>query len=165
MKIAVLSDTHGLLRPEVLKLVRRCDAAIHAGDVDRREIVDRLTEVLPLYLVRGNNDGEWARELPTTLRFKLEEINFYLIHNRKDIPQDLSGIDVVIFGHSHKYEREEKEGRLWLNPGSCGKRRFDLPLTMALLTIEAGVCRTERVEFTPQGPAGRRMARDGGSAH
>ena len=126
MKIAVLSDTHGLLRPEVLRIISECSAVIHAGDINSQKIIDEMKEALkpgaPFYIVRGNNDKEWAEHLPHHLEFTLAGVNFYMVHNKKELPQELSDRQIIIFGHSHKYFEEVKDGRLWLNPGSCGRR-------------------------------------------
>lgn len=135
-RVAVLSDTHGLLRPEVISAVTGCDAIIHGGDINRQEIIDRLEEIAPVYVVRGNNDKEWAEHIPESLTFQIEDCRFFLVHNKKYVPEDLTGIDVVIFGHSHKYAEQNIDGRLWLNPGSCGRRRFDQEITFAMLTVD-----------------------------
>lgn len=124
-KIAVLSDTHGLLRPEVLDGIVGCDAIIHGGDINKPEIIDRLNEIAPVYVVRGNNDKEWAANISESLTFQIEGYIFFVIHNKKYVPTDLYDIDVVIYGHSHKYAEQMMDGVLCLNPGSCGKRRFD----------------------------------------
>lgn len=148
MRVAVLSDTHGILRPEVMEVVETCDAVIHAGDVDKQEILDTLSEGRAIYTVRGNNDGEWAKGIALKLRFRLEGVEFILVHNKKDLPWDLSGVDVVIYGHSHIYAEEVKDdGRLWLNPGGCGRRRFSQALTMAVLTLENGEVKIEKIEL------------------
>ncbi len=137
-KIAVISDTHGLLRPEVLERIETCDYIVHGGDINKPEIVERLKEQAPLYVVRGNNDKEWAENLPQTLRFQIEGVKFFMVHNKKEAPADLSDTDAVIFGHSHKWFQEEIEGRLWLNPGSCGRRRFDQEITFGVMTVDCG---------------------------
>ena len=156
-RIGVLSDTHGLLRPEVLEHLRGCEAILHGGDINRQEILDRLEEIAPVYVVRGNNDKEWAEKIPETLRLEFYGVKIFMIHNKKQIPKNLScqvpegklrgevlfgDVDVVIYGHSHRYEEKCERGMLWLNPGSCGPRRFSQPVTMAVLEIdEAGsVC-------------------------
>lgn len=149
MKIAVLSDTHGLLRPEVMAIIETCDVVIHAGDVDKRELVDKLCFKKPIYLVRGNNDKEWAAHIAEKLRFRLGELEFIMVHNKKDLPWDLNGVDIVIFGHSHKYLEEVKDGRLWLNPGSCGRARFGGEITMAVLHLEDGSYKVEKIMFSP----------------
>ena len=109
MRIAVLSDTHGLLRPEVMEIVNTCDAVLHGGDINTQRIVDELSKDKPLYIVRGNNDKEWAEQIPVSLRFELDGITFYMVHNKKEIPRNLTGVDVVVFGHSHKYLEERRE--------------------------------------------------------
>ncbi len=147
MRIAVLSDTHGLLRPQVMETINTCDVILHGGDMDTREVLEQLMALAPLYVVRGNNDMEWAKQIPLSLRFDLDGINFFMVHDKKDIPADLSNIDVVIYGHSHQYSEEQKDGRLYLNPGSCGKRRFRLDLTMAVMEIIDREIQVERIEI------------------
>lgn len=151
MKVAVLSDTHGLLRPEVIKIIQECDAVIHAGDMDSQKIIDGMLERrkknAPVYMVRGNNDREWAWRMFHELKFTLEGIHFYLVHNKKDVPKDLGDRQIIIYGHSHKYAEQEKDGRLWLNPGSCGKRRFNQEITMAVLHLNKGKWIVERVDI------------------
>ena len=143
--IVILSDTHGLLRPEVLDHLSDADAIIHGGDINTQAIVETLRGFAPLYIVRGNNDKEWAEDLPHSLTFTIEGIRFFVVHNKRDIPEDLSGVDVVVYGHSHKYACEKRDGILWLNPGSCGRRRFDQEITMAVMTAENGQFQVEKV--------------------
>ena len=147
MKIAILSDTHGLLREEVQDIIDRCDAIIHAGDIDTREIVNRLQKNAPLYIVRGNNDRAWAMDLPEARRFELAGIHFYLVHNKKDVPKNLDDIDIIIFGHTHQYFEKEQDGRLWFNPGSCGRRRFHQDITLAVMYAENGNYQIEKIEI------------------
>lgn len=139
-KIAVLSDTHGLLRPEVKEILHYCDGAIHAGDINSREILNQIWDASgrnkPFYVVRGNNDKAWAMDLPLTMEFTLGGTHFFLVHNKKDVPANQKDTQIIICGHSHKYLEEEKDGRLWLNPGSCGKRRFHQEITMAIIYLE-----------------------------
>ena len=111
MKIAILSDTHGLLRPEVLEYLKTADAILHGGDINKQSIVDELRQYAPLYIVRGNNDKEWAEAIPHDLTVTLGGVTFFMVHNKKEVPADLSGVDVVVFGHSHKYVQEEKGRR------------------------------------------------------
>ena len=144
-RFIVLSDTHGLLRPEVLEYLLQADIIIHGGDINTPAIVDKLRECAPLYIVRGNNDKEWAVDLPHSLTFTIEGARFFLVHNKKAIPPDLSDTDVVIYGHSHKYSCEEQNGVLWLNPGSCGRRRFDQEITFAIMTVDNGHTQVEKV--------------------
>ena len=118
MKLAILSDTHGLLRPEVAEKLKTADVILHGGDINKQSIVDELRRYAPLYMVRGNNDKEWAQAIPHDLTLTLEGVTFAMVHNKKELPADLEGVNVVVFGHSHKYVQEEKGGILWLNPGS-----------------------------------------------
>ena len=148
-RIAVLSDTHGLLRPEVLDAIAGCDTIIHGGDINKPEIIERLQEIAPVYVVRGNNDKEWAEFIPATLTFQVEDCRFFLVHSKKEVPKDLTGIDAVIFGHSHKYYEQTIDGRLWLNPGSCGKRRFDQEITLAILTVDGSTLSVEKIVIQP----------------
>ena len=144
-RFIVLSDTHGLLRPEVLDCLSQADIIIHGGDINTQAIADRLREYASLYIVRGNSDKEWAEDLPQSLTFSVEGVRFFLVHNKKDIPPDLSDTDVVIYGHSHKYACEKRDGVLWLNPGSCGWPRFGRGLTMALLHMDGQALEVEPV--------------------
>ena len=144
-RIVILSDTHGLLRPEVLDYLSQADAIIHGGDINTKAIVDTLQGFAPLHIVRGNNDKEWAEGLPHSLAFAIEGVRFFLVHNKRDVPADLSDVDVVVYGHSHKYACEDRSGVLWLNPGSCGRRRFEQEITFAVMTAEAGQFQVEKV--------------------
>ena len=144
-RIVILSDTHGLLRPEVLDHLSQADAIIHGGDINTQAIVDTLQGFAPLHIVRGNNDREWAENLPHSLTFTIESIRLFLVHNKRDVPPDLSDVDVVVYGHSHKYACENRSGVLWLNPGSCGRRRFDQEITFAVMTAEGGQFQVEKV--------------------
>ena len=144
-RIVILSDTHGLLRPEVLNYLSQADAIIHGGDINTQDIVDTLRDFAPLYIVRGNNDKEWAEGLPHSLMFAIEGVRFFLVHNKRDVPSDLSDVDVVVYGHSHKYACEERSGALWLNPGSCGRRRFDQEITLVVMNAEGGQFQVEKV--------------------
>jgi len=144
-RIVILSDTHGLLRPEVLNHLPQADVILHGGDINTQAIVDKLQGFVPLYIVRGNNDKEWAENLPHSLTFTIEGIRFFLVHNKRDVPPALSGVNVVVYGHSHKYACEERNGALWLNPGSCGRRRFDQEITFAVMTAEDGQFQVEKV--------------------
>ena len=145
MKIGVISDTHGLLRPEVVDKLRSCDAILHAGDVNRPELLDALRAIAPLYVVRGNNDKDWAEELPQTLRVELGGVRILMIHNKRELPKKLGDVQVIVFGHSHKYFEQTIDDRLWLNPGSCGKRRFDQEISFALLHIDGSAWRVEKI--------------------
>ncbi len=135
-KVGVISDTHGLLRPQVLEILRTCDFILHGGDIDKPEVWDVLRSIAPTYAVRGNNDKEWAAEIAHDLNFTIEGIRFFMVHDRRDAPKDLDGIDVVVYGHSHQYTQQSQGGQLWLNPGSCGRRRFKADMTLAVLRID-----------------------------
>ena len=165
MKIAVLSDTYGLLRPEAAKVISECDAVIHGGDINSQKIIDEMKaaakEDAPIYIVRGNNDKGWAEHLPHHLEFILAGMNFYVIHNKKELPADLGDRQIIIFGHSHRYFEEKKDGRLWLNPGSCGKRRFDQDITLAILRIEGDACSVERIDIEHEASWRKVSVRDG----
>ena len=144
-RVIVLSDTHGLLRPEVLAYLSQADVIVHGGDINTQAIVDTLREYAPLYIVRGNNDKQWAENLPHSLTFAIEGVRFFLVHNKKDVPPNLSDTDVVVYGHSHKYACTERDGVLWLNPGSCGRRRFDQEITFAVIMAADGHAQVEKV--------------------
>lgn len=146
-KVGIISDTHGLLRPEVIEILKDCDCILHAGDVDRPEILDQLRYLGNLYAVRGNNDGDWARNLSVTLRFKIEGIEFFMTHNKKDVAWELGNAQIVIFGHSHHYFEDQIDGRLWLNPGSCGRSRFGGEVMMAVMTIDDGKYSVEKISL------------------
>ena len=150
MRLAILSDTHGLLRPEVAELLKSADAILHGGDINRQSIVDQLRQYAPLYVVRGNNDKEWAEAIPHDLTVTLGGVTFCVVHNRKEVPADLSEVDAVVFGHSHKYAEEERDGRLWLNPGSCGPRRFRQEITLMMAEAGDGTLRVEKITVPPE---------------
>lgn len=145
MKIAILSDTHGLLRPQVVEHLKTADAILHGGDINRQSIVDELRRYAPLYIVRGNNDKEWAEALPHDLTVTLGGVTFYMVHNKKEAAADLTGVDVVVFGHSHRYLQEDKDGVLWLNPGSCGPRRFHQEIIMMMAEVTDGKITVEKI--------------------
>lgn len=147
-KLGIISDTHGLLRDEVLKILSTCDYIIHAGDISDEITLEKLRTLGPLFVVRGNNDkGIWADKLSKELYFTIGGINFYMVHNKKDVPKYLENIDIIIYGHSHKYSCDKTKEVLWLNPGSCGKRRFSLPINMVIITIEGGDYKIEKVDI------------------
>lgn len=151
MRIAILSDTHGLLRPEVVEYLKTADVILHGGDINKQSIVDELRQYAPLYIVRGNNDKEWAQDIPHDLTLTLDGMTFVMVHNKKEVP-DLTGADVVVFGHSHKYLQEEKDGVLWLNPGSCGPRRFHQEITMMMAELTGGILRVEKITIPHEVP-------------
>jgi len=139
MDIGIVSDTHGLMRPEVLSALQGVSLIIHAGDIGTPEVLQRLQAVAPVVAVRGNTDqGVWARNLPTTEVVEREGVSLYVLHNIAELDLDPAAADLnaVIFGHSHQPMREVQKGVLFLNPGSAGPKRFKLPVTMALLSIK-----------------------------
>ena len=135
-KIGVISDTHGLLREEVKGYLNGCDMIFHAGDINKLEIINELNNIAKTFVVRGNADKDWADGLPITNVIEDIGIKVFMIHNKKQIDTDLMPYDLIIYGHSHKYEEKAIDGKTWLNPGSCGPRRFNLPITMAMLYVE-----------------------------
>jgi hypothetical protein len=141
MKVGLISDTHGLLRPQALDALAGVEAIIHGGDIGGPEVLESLAALAPLHAVRGNNDREpWAMELPATLLLRLAGVRIQVVHDVKELTI-ASGADrpqVVVCGHSHKPGVAEREGVLFVNPGSAGPRRFKLPVTVGYLTIENG---------------------------
>lgn len=149
-RIAVLSDTHGLLRPEIKQVLATCELILHGGDINSRRILEELQEIAPVYVVRGNNDKEWAADLDNELDITLFGLRIYMVHNKNHRKKDFSKTDLFIYGHSHKYEEKTVEGVLFLNPGSCGPRRFWQPVTMAVLEIEegTGIWQIQKIDLT-----------------
>jgi hypothetical protein len=140
MKTGVISDTHGLLRPEAIAALQGCEHIIHAGDIGSPEVLAQLAAIAPVQVVRGNNDldASWARELADCLRFDLNGWKVLLVHDIADVAANLDdSIQLVITGHSHKPSIEWRGQVLYLNPGSAGRRRFKLPVTLALLEVLA----------------------------
>jgi hypothetical protein len=137
-RIGLISDTHGLLRPEAVPALAGSDLIVHAGDVGKPEILDRLRAIAPVVAVRGNIDkGEWASRLPLTAVVEAHLARIYVIHDVHDLEIDPSaaGFAIVVSGHSHKASRQERSGVMYVNPGSAGPRRFKLPITLALLDL------------------------------
>ena len=147
MKIGVLSDTHGLLRQEVLDHLRGSDAILHGGDINNRGILMTLQSIAPVYVVRGNNDREWAEDIPLSLDFSLDGLRVCMAHKKRDLPADLSPFDLAVYGHSHRYEEGRQGKTVLLNPGSCGPRRFNQPITMAIVTIANGQIAVQRIDI------------------
>jgi putative phosphoesterase len=137
--IGLISDTHGLLRPQALAALAGSDLIIHAGDVGDPEILEKLKTIAPVFAVRGNIDTEpWAKALPETEVVEAGDATICVLHDVKalDLDPAAAGFHIVVSGHSHKPARAERGGVLFLNPGSAGPRRFDLPVTVALLRLE-----------------------------
>lgn len=137
MRVGVVADTHGLLRPRVPELLAGCDRILHAGDVGGAEVLARLREIAPVDAVRGNVDtGPDAETLPFSLDGELAGLPFRMVHRREDADlRDVKRLRLLVFGHSHRPELEWRGGCLLLNPGACGPRRFTLPLTIAVLSV------------------------------
>ena len=136
--VGVISDTHGLLRPEALAALRGSDRIVHAGDIGSPDVLRALEEIAPVVAVRGNNDhGPWADKLPLTDAFELDGASLYVIHDVKELGLDprAVGLSVVIAGHSHRPLSEERDGVLFFNPGSAGPRRFRLPISVGHLVV------------------------------
>ena len=149
-RIGVLSDTHGLLRPEAKALLAGSDAILHAGDIGRPEILDELAKIAPLTAVRGNNDtGAWAERLPEQAVLHIGGLAILVLHDRAELGDKIeaTGAGVVVTGHSHKPAIREAEGVLYLNPGSAGPRRFRLPITVAELVISGSEASARIIEL------------------
>lgn len=160
-RIGIISDTHGLLRPEVVEVLQGCEAILHGGDINSPDILDKLNQIAPTYAVRGNNDKEWAKDLPETLSLNLYGISFFMVHNKKNIPKDLKNVDIIVYGHSHKYGEKVVNGRLMLNPGSCGPRRFTQPITFVILEItDDGSYQIEKTEIAHSGKNANALMED-----
>jgi putative phosphoesterase len=150
--LSVISDTHGLLRPEAVVELRSSDRILHAGDVGSPKILDALAKIAPVIAIRGNIDaGPWARSLPETEVIKIGGISIYMLHDlgQLDLKPEAAGFRVVVYGHSHRPKIEEKNGVLYFNPGSAGPRRFNLPVSVGRLSIEAGNVRAELIQLMP----------------
>jgi uncharacterized protein len=140
-RIGVISDTHGLLRPEALEALEGVNHILHAGDIGDPDHLDALARIAPVTAIRGNIDrGHWAKVLPETVSLTIGGLRIHMIHDRKALQADpgAEGWDVVISGHSHRPGIEETGTTLWLNPGAAGPRRFRLPITLAFLWEKAG---------------------------
>lgn len=149
--VGVISDTHGLLRPEVEKALSGCGYILHAGDVGEATVLDRLTRIAPVTAVRGNMDyGSWANALPATEMIDIGGVFFYILHDivRLDLEPSAAGIHVVVSGHTHRPELDRKDGVLYLNPGSAGHRRYDYPISVARVRIENGSAVPEIVRIS-----------------
>ena len=142
--IGLISDTHGLLRPEAKQALSGVERIIHAGDIGSRAILDELGSVAPVVAVRGNNDkGDWAHDIADTEVVEIDGVSIFTLHDVKELDLDpkAAGFAVVVAGHSHRPSIEEKDGVLFVNPGSAGPRRFSLPVSVGFLEIDHGVVR------------------------
>jgi len=156
LKVGILSDTHDLLRNEVIDALQGCDAILHGGDISSQKILDRLEKIAPVKVVRGNNDKEWAEHLPLALDFELGGLHICMTHKKANLPRDLTGYDLAIYGHTHQYasvwqESAGKKRTLLFNPGSCGPRRFIQPITMGILRIDRNGWEIKQIQIPHTG--------------
>ena len=152
-RIGLISDTHGLLRPQATAFLAGCDHIIHGGDIGDPLILEQLAAIAPVTAVRGNNDrGAWAGALAETARIGFGETIVYVIHDlaRLDVEPRAAGIRVVVSGHSHIPKIGERDGVLYINPGSAGRRRFRLPISLGDLRIDGHTLTPRLCEITPQ---------------
>jgi uncharacterized protein len=150
MTLGVISDTHGLLRPEAVAALRGSDLILHAGDVGKAEVLEALRAVAPTTAIRGNVDTAiWATALPATEVISVDGLELYMLHDRAalDLDPRAAGFAAVIYGHTHRPGAEVRHGVLYLNPGSAGPRRFSLPVTVARLTITSGQLSHEIIDL------------------
>jgi putative phosphoesterase len=150
MKIGIISDTHGLLRPEAVELLRGSEHIIHAGDIGSPEIIPALEKIAPVTAIRGNVDTQpWARRFAETEVIELEGLHIYVIHdaNALDLNPKAAGFAAVISGHSHQPKQETKDGVLYFNPGSAGPRRFKLPISVGRMEIDGRKVSAEILEI------------------
>ena len=139
LRIGLISDTHGLLRPQALAWLQGSDYIVHGGDIGSQDILDQLAQIAPVTAVRGNNDRDgWAMQVPETDFLQVGELFIYALHDLAllDIDPAAAGVRVVVTGHSHKPLIEEREGVLYVNPGSAGPRRFTLPISAGELIVD-----------------------------
>jgi len=148
--IGVISDTHGLLRPEAVSALAGVELIIHAGDIGNPQILEALTRIAPVHAVRGNTDrGDWAADLSHTRVVEVGGVLIYVLHElfTLDLNPAAAGFAAVIFGHSHSPHMERKNGVLYLNPGSAGPRRFTLPVTLGLMQVQGASLNTQLVDL------------------
>lgn len=152
MRIGIISDTHGLLRPQAEHALQGVEMIIHAGDVGDPEILASLKQIAPVFAVRGNVDtGKWVQELPATTVVEANGASFYVLHNlaELDLRPEAAEFDFVVSGHTHQAEQAERNGVLYLNPGSAGPRRFQLPVTLAILDLDKRPWKAEILKLLP----------------
>jgi len=151
LRVGLISDTHGLLRPEARAFAGSCDYIIHGGDIGSAAILDELSALAPLIAVKGNNDRQaWAAHLPETEMIRVGGVFIYVIHDisQLDIEPHAAGVQVIVSGHSHKPLIEQRDGILYINPGSCGPRRFKLPISVAEILVDGTKVKARTLEFT-----------------
>jgi putative phosphoesterase len=149
-RVGLISDTHGLLRPQALQFLRGSDFIVHAGDICDPDVLKALEALAPLTVVRGNNDkGDWAQEISETQVLQVGEVSIYVLHDLAALDLDpvAAGFQVVVSGHSHRPSIEERSGVLYVNPGSAGPRRFKLPIAVAELQIAGQSVKPKIVEL------------------
>jgi uncharacterized protein len=149
-RVGLISDTHGLLRPEALALLRGSDFIVHAGDIGNSGVLDELRRLAPLTAVRGNNDkGAWARSIAETEVLQVGEVSIYVLHDLAELDLDpaAAGFNVVVTGHSHNPRIDERDGVLYVNPGSAGPRRFKLPIAVGELRVAGSSVKAKIVEL------------------
>jgi putative phosphoesterase len=152
IEVGVISDTHGLMRPEALRALAGVERIIHAGDIGAPEVLEALARIAPVTAVRGNNDrAPWAARVPETEQLTLGGALVYVLHIVGELALDpaAAGFAAVIAGHSHRPSSERKGGVLWFNPGSAGPRRFKLPVSLGRLTIREGAIDARLIELLP----------------
>ena len=148
--IGILSDTHGLLRPEVEDALAGCDHILHAGDIGNAQVLERLAQIAPVLAVRGNMDyGSWSNSLPVTEMVAIDGIFFYILHDlhHLDLDPAAAGIHMVVSGHTHQPEIFQQDGVTFLNPGSAGHRRFSYPVTFAMVQVKRGIANPRIIEI------------------
>ena len=153
LRVGVISDTHGLLRPVAKAFLRGCDHIVHGGDITDASVLEELSKIAPVTVVRGNNDrGAWAEKIRETELVRIGDIYVYAIHDLGDLDIDprAAGVHVVVSGHTHKPFTQERDGVLFVNPGSAGPRRFKLPIAMAELTIAGTTVSSRTVELVEE---------------
>ena len=150
-RIGLISDTHGLLRPEALAFLQGSDFIVHAGDIGHAAVLQELASIAPVTAVRGNNDkGRWAETMQETEVLQVDQVSIFVVHNLAELELDplAAGFHVVVSGHSHKPSVKEWDGVLYVNPGSSGPRRFKLPVALAELTVNGTSVRARVMELT-----------------
>jgi len=158
--IGVISDTHGLLRPEALEALRGVDLILHAGDIGSLDVLDGLRNIADVIAVRGNNDvGAWAKRIPEVQLVRCGGVSIYVIHDLKELKSKPPGerLHAVVSGHSHRPGIDSRDGVVYLNPGSAGPRRFSLPVSAGRLIVEGDTVRAELIELTVAGKKARNI--------
>ena len=147
--IGIISDTHGLVRPEAVVALQGVDLILHAGDIGNQDVLETLGQIAPVVAVRGNNDkGEWAKDLPDWEVSEVGPVSIYMLHDLKEMDVRPDGLfQVVVSGHSHNPSVEERKGVLYVNPGSAGPKRFSLPVTLAHLKVEGETVAAHLIEL------------------